>query len=402
MTPAVVVNANSVMALAIVRSLGRCRVPVIGLFRRASGFRSGRALVRASRYLDTSIDFDGPDYETALVEALLRVAHVERDRPVLFPVSDRDMIAVSRARDVLTPHFRLLLPSHDLLDTLLSKERFAGLAEHLGLPVPRTFSIESLADAEVALDHSEPPCVVKPSWRDGAWHRAFGHEKLVVAHCREELHVGLQRALQVSPRLIVQEIVRGPETELVCAFAYVDESGQVLAMAACRKLRQHPPGYGNTALAESIRAPEVEALARDVIAKLGVVGYLSIEFKLDPADGQLKIIEVTPARLNRQAAVGELGGADLAFTWYRHLTGARGDAITPRPGRRWASELNELRALPAYRREPSWSALAWLRSLGSVRRLEILAADDPGPAMALPLRAASHALWRKLKPKRRP
>lgn len=402
MTPAVVVNADSVMALAIVRSLGRRRVPVTGLFRRASGFRSGRALVRASRYLDTRIDFDGPDYETALIDGLLDVARVERDRPVLFPVSDRDMIAVSRARDVLAPHFRLLLPSHDLLDALLSKECFAVLATHLGLPVPRTFSVESLADAEVALDHSGLPCVIKPSWRDGTWHRAFGHEKLLVAHTREALHEGLQRALRVAPRLVVQEIVGGPEAEIVCSFAYVDENGQVLAMAACRKLRQHPPGYGNTALAESIRAPDVEALSRDVIAKLGVVGYVSIEFKRDPADEQLKIIEVTPARLNRQAAVGELGGADLAFTWYRHLTGAPGDAILPRPGLRWVSELNELRALPAYRQEPSWSALEWLRSLRSVRRLEILASDDPGPALALPLRAASHALWRKLRPGRRP
>ena len=69
--------------------------------------------MRASRYLDTSVDFDGPDYETALVEGLLRVAREERDRSVLFPVSDRDMIAVSSARDVLSPHFRLLLPPHE-------------------------------------------------------------------------------------------------------------------------------------------------------------------------------------------------------------------------------------------------------------------------------------------------
>jgi predicted ATP-grasp superfamily ATP-dependent carboligase len=402
LTPAVVVNADSVMALGVVRALGRHHVPVIGLFRRASGFRKGRALVCASRYLETGADFDGPNYETALVAALLCTAAKTRDRPVLFPVSDRDMITISRVRDVLEPHYRLLLPPHDLLETLLAKERFAARAEALGLPVPRSFAIGSLRDAEIALDQSALPCVIKPSWRDGPWHRAHGDEKLLVAHTRDELHAGLQNALRLSPRLVVQELVDGPESEIVCSFAYLDEDGRMLELAACRKLRQHPPGFGNTALAESIPASEVEALTRDVCAKLGVVGYVSIEFKRDVVDSQLKILEVTPARLNRQAAVAELGGADLAWTWYRHLTGARGDSPIPRPGLRWASELNELRALPTYRRAPGWSAWAWLASFRRVRRFEILASDDPGPALALPLRAAGHGLLRRVRPQGKP
>ncbi|MEN8160295.1 MAG: hypothetical protein ABFS41_09520 [Myxococcota bacterium] len=396
MTPAVVVNADSVMALAIVRSLGRRRVPVIGLFRRASGFRPGRALVRASRYLESSADFDGPDYEAALLEGLLRVARQERDRPVLFPVSDRDMIAISRARAELAPHFRLLLPPHSTLDVLLGKERFARLAECEGLPVPRTFPVESLADAELALDRSDLPCVIKPSWRDGAWHRAYGDEKLLHASSREELHARLEEALRLTPRLVVQERLGGPESDIVCSFAYLDETGRPLALAACRKLRQHPPGFGNTALAESIDAPEVERLARDVYAKLGLVGYASIEWKRDPADGQLKILEITPARLNRQSGVAELGGADLPWIWYRHLTCARPETSAARPGLRWASELNELRALPAYRREGVWSLAAWLASLRRVRRFEILARDDPAPALALPLLALRHLARRRL------
>jgi predicted ATP-grasp superfamily ATP-dependent carboligase len=397
LTPAVVVDADSVMALGVVRALGRHRVPVIGLFRRAPGFRKGRALVRASRYLKACADFDGPDYETALVAALMCTAIKTRDRPVLFPVSDRDMITISRVREVLEPRFRLLLPPHNLLETLLAKERFVARAAALGLPVPRTFAIESLGDAEIALDQSALPCVIKPSWRDGAWHRAHGDEKLLVAHTRDELHAGLQNALRHSARLVVQELVDGPESEIVCSFAYLDEEGRMLELAACRKLRQNPPGFGNTTLAEAIPATEVEALTRDACAKLGVVGYVSIEFKRDPADGTLKILEMTPARLNRQAAVAELGGADLAWAWYRHLTGARGAAPTARAGLRWVSELGELRALPAYRRAPGWSLAAWIGSFRRVRRFEILAGDDPWPALTLPLRAAGHALSHRVR-----
>lgn len=389
---AVIADAANVLSFAILRSLGRHGVSVAGLFSRATGFRPYARAVRASRYLRLSREYDAEGREEGMVAALVRLAEALPARPVLFPVSDRDMIAVSRHRAVLEPYFRLGMPPHATLEMLLEKERFARFAAENELPVPRTVVVESHADAVACAATMRFPCVVKPPWRDRPWFAAYGNRKLLRATSSEELLRQVAEALRCSPRLVVQESLEGPEREIVCSFAYLDEASRPLALSVCRKLRQYPARFGNTALAESIEDDEIAALTRAIAQRLGAIGYLSIEAKWDPSDGRYKILEITPARLNRQAGIADASGTNIALTWYDHLAGR---TSAPRPafspaagparsyGVRWASEVNDLRALPAYLRDGTWSLATWLASYRGVRRFELLARDDLGPAFAL-------------------
>jgi predicted ATP-grasp superfamily ATP-dependent carboligase len=392
---AVVTNADNLIALSVTRSLGRHGVPVAALFNRTERFRPYAQLMRASRYLSAAHDLREGPYDEALVEALVRVAGRVTERPVLFPVSDRDMLVVSRCRAELEPHYRLLLPPHDTLDMLLSKERFARFAADHDLPIPRTFGIESPADAERCVDEMRFPCVIKPSWRDREWLAVYGNTKVLRAESPQELRERLREASSCSSRLVVQECLVGPETEISCSFTFLDETSRPLGIATCRKIRQYPVGFGNTAMAEATVDDEIAELTRSICAKIGAVGYVGVEFKRDPSDGRHKILEVTAGRLNRQSEIADAGGLNVALLWYSHLTGRDpGPRAPQRPGVRWVSEIGDLRALPSYLRDGSWSLASWLKSYRGVRRCEILARDDLRAVAGLLLAAAGHAVRR--------
>jgi hypothetical protein len=61
-----------------------------------------------------------------------------------------------------------------------------------------------------------------------------------------------------------------------------------------RKIRQFPPHFGNSSLVQHVHEPKVVELTAQICWQLGLVGYVSIEFKQDARDGAFKIIELTP------------------------------------------------------------------------------------------------------------
>jgi D-aspartate ligase len=381
--PAVVANINNIMGLSMIRTLGRGGVPVWGVVGSGSCHEPYGNTVRRSRYLARCQVFDDRNYESGLIDCLLRLGEESESPPVLFPASDTDMIMVSAHREQLQKRFRILMPPHSMLEILLNKDRFQRLAEDRELPVPATFRVaEGSAIAGVA-SQVRYPCIVKPPWRDAEWIHRHGNTKVLRCESAAELRAACEEVLPACGRLAVQEIVTGPESNIVCSFAYLNERSEALAMFLCRKLRQFPPYFGNTALAEGVSEDSVAALTEQICRALGLVGYVSIEFKKDVVDGCYKILEITPSRLNRQAGVADVSGVPIPICWYRHLTGQALPEITAKTGLRWVSEVNDLRSMRWYLRSGEWSWGSWLKSYARVRRCELFAWDDLMPVFGL-------------------
>jgi D-aspartate ligase len=394
-TPAVVANINNIMGLSIIRSLGREGVPVWGVYGSATHREPYAEVAPRSRYLVRRQVFDDGDYEKGLIECLLRLGEEAESPPVLFPVSDLDMILISSHREALQRRYRLLMPPHALLDALLNKDRFQRLAEERALPVPVTFRAESGAEVAAIAGRVRYPCLVKPPWRDAAWLLRRGNTKVLRCESPDELQAAGEEVLQACGRLAVQELVAGPESNIVCSFAYLNERSEPLAMFVCRKLRQFPPYFGNTALAEGVQDEAAAELTAGICRTLGLVGYASVEFKRDLKDGLYKILEITPSRINRQAGIADASGVSIPSCWYRHLTGQAPPAAKATPGLRWVSEVNDLRAARWYWGSGEWSFVNWLKSYRGIARWELFARDDLKPFFALGLSAARSRFLRR-------
>jgi predicted ATP-grasp superfamily ATP-dependent carboligase len=247
------------------------------------------------------------------------------------------------------------------------------------------------------------PAILKPSRRDARW-RARHSVKLYEIGAPDELF----RRWDALPRdhgpMLLQECIPGPDTQLVFSLTYLTRAGEPLAMFTGRKLRQFPPRFGTSSMAESRWDPEVAELSLTILSALGYVGYASVEFKRDPRDGQLRIIEVT-GRTWYPHGLATRCGINLPWLAYRDCL----DLPVERPlgfpsAVKWIDEDRDLRSALAYRRRGELTLAGWLASYRGRRTYARAAWDDPAPFLHTVRRWASAALQavaRRLRERRR-
>jgi D-aspartate ligase len=400
--PAVILPGHSPIALTAIRSLGRKNIPVYTAFPKNELGNIFYPIVKSSRFIKEGFYFDDKNEPERRADAYLDIAKIIGGKPVLIPVTDKDMIIVSQFREKLKERYQLLMPDHKLLDILLKKNKFHHLAAEHNLPIPRTYSINNYEELINAADEIRYPCIVKPDWRQEKWHLQFGRQKVVVLYNKDELIATYEMLKDFSGEIFLQEIIDGKEENIYCSFTFLDENSEPLDMFVCRKLRQSPPYFGNTAMAESIDAPQVVELSKKIFKTLNLVGYVSIEFKKDPEDGNLKIIEVTPARINRQTGSAIVSGVDIPFIWYNYLCGGKYEKSgTYTTSVKWISELLEISSVLTYLKNKDTTLLDWVKSFKNVKGFEIYSRDDLKPILVT-IPATMGYGWKKLIDKFKP
>jgi D-aspartate ligase len=299
---AVVAAADSVTALAAIRSLGRAglRVLVLNHLAPAVGLRS--------RFAEHVACPDPRHDEEGFVAAIEDLGR-RLDGPVpIFPTSDSYLNSIARHGERLAGSFLFPFPTGDALERIQRKRYQVERAVELGLPVPRT---SDAATAEFGF-----PVLVKPSDPVG-FVDAFG-VKGMQCNSLEEAERAVERARPFDP--LVQEWIPGGDEQLYFLGAHLSATGEELGIFTGHKLRQIPPGIGTTRIGESIRLPRVEELGVAYLKGIGCHGLSDVEFKLDPRDGELKFMEVNP-RLGQWHGLASAAGVDLPVIAYRDLMG---------------------------------------------------------------------------------
>jgi D-aspartate ligase len=315
---AVVVAADSVGALATIRSLGRAGVRVIVVHQasEALGFRS--------RYASRWVCPDPRTDEQGFVDSLVALGERLAEPAPIFPIADTHLYAIARNFDRLADRFLLPFPEPKRLETLRDKSVQVELAVRAGVPVPRTVDAPS--------DDLAYPVLVKSS-DSGGFFEAFG-AKALRCDSRSELEQAYERARPFSPH--IQEWIPGPDQDLYLAGAYLNAAGEALGVVTCRKLLQVPPEMGTIRVGEAFPVPEVAELALAFLHEARCYGASDVEFKLDRRDGTFKFIEANP-RLVQWQGLASAAGVDIALLAYRDLRGESPSPVEQHKGRRrWA------------------------------------------------------------------
>jgi D-aspartate ligase len=360
-------------SLSLIRPLGRAGVPIAALVNEANRHLS------LSRYVAHSVPVgDDP------IETMVRFACSRTEPPVLFFEGDDDLTLVSRNRDRLAGCFRFALPPPELVENLVDKKRFAGLAARHALPVPAT---RVIAAGEVPSDWRHFPCILKPAVRTH-WFgahlngRTISTEKALRAGTREELET-ICGGLQGYPcDFILQELVEGGEEHVVSYHAYVRD-GVVVADFTGRKVRTTPRAYGFSSCVEITDEAPVRHAGRDVLERIGFSGVVKLDFKEEPRTGRLHLLEANP-RFNLWHHPGAIAGVNLPLLVYRDLVApgsVPASAVKARAGVRWMSAALDLRALDEYRAAGELTTFGWLRDLAGADIVEDMCWRDPLPGV---------------------
>ncbi len=383
--PAVVVGLDCITGLQSARILARRGVPVIGIASDPKHFACRTRVCAQTFRAETS--------GAALIEALERLAPRLPEPGVLYPCTDLAVLALSRQRERLLPHYRLILPDADVVETLVDKVRFLELAQRIGLPIPRTFLIYDRADARAAASGLAYPAVVKPPYKSTAWQQATRAKAFKVG-TPVELIALHERLGAISPVLIAQEWIPGAESELYSCNCYYGQDGRPLATFVARKLRQWPPETGTSSLGEEVRNDAVLAATLHLFDAVGYRGLGYLEMKRDARTGRHYVIEPNVGRPTGRSAIAEAGGVELLHTMYcdavgRRLPEARAQRFV---GARWIYWRHDLQAALVAWQRGELRLRGWARSWRGRKAEAVFSWQDPAPFAADLGRAASRAL----------
>jgi D-aspartate ligase len=320
--PAVIVGGG-LNALGIVRSLGRCGIPllVVDTDAKSPAMRSryGRKCVVEA--------LEGEQ----LIESLLQLAQHFSSPVMLFLTEEKSVNTVSAQRDRLAGAFILRLPPHLRLMQLMHKQGFSELADIYQAPVPKTVRIENTDDL-AKLATLKFPCVFKPGSKSYAYGARF--KKAYKVASAAEVAALFTQIAPVLADMVVQEWIEGDDADIYFCLQYIGEDGVAASSFTGRKIRSWPPRIGGTASCTAAweHQQELAETTSRFFRDVGFTGMGSMEYKRDVRDNKFYMIEPTVARTDFQEEVATLNGVNIPLAAYCHELGLpffSGEAFSP-------------------------------------------------------------------------
>lgn len=367
-----VVVGGDYQGLGIVRSLGRRGVPVHVIDDELS-------IARFSRYTTSSVRGDLSTPERMVGTLLEEAERLSLQGWVLFPTRDETVAGLSRAREELARVFRLSTPDWACVRVAWDKRLTYQTAERLGIPVPRTWYLSCLDDLD-AID-GDPPFAVKPAVKED-FLRAT-RAKAWQADSHQELRRLVEQASRIIPvdQVMVQELVPGDGQQQL-GYCALFKDGDALASMVVRRLRQHPLEFGRaTTYAETVEEPLVEELAERLLTAIGYSGLVEVEFKQDPRDGRLKLLDVN-ARTWGYHSLGQSAGVDFPAMLFADQLGLVVEPRRARVGVSWVRLVTDLPTGVLGLRAGTLHWRSYLRSLRDATAESVFAQDDLLPGLA--------------------
>lgn len=331
--PGAVVIGGDYQGLGIVRSLGRMGVPVCVI-------DDEHSISRFSRYATHAVRVPDLRQEEPTIETLLRIGRsLNLQGWVLFPTRDEIVAALARHRSTLFEIFRVPVPAWDTVRWMLDKRYTYQLAQQLNIPFPKTWS----PITEETLDTIDTPfpLVLKPAIKEHFFYATKA--KAWRVNSRAELHLLFRRASQLtgSSEVLIQDLIPGDGRQQFsyCAFF---KDGRAIGSMVTRRRRQHPHDFGRAStFVETIDLPALEALSNRFLRSINYYGLVEVEFKLDPRDGQFKLLDIN-ARTWGYHALGSHAGVDFPSLLYRDQLSSPVETCRGRPGVSWVRLLTDV------------------------------------------------------------
>ena len=360
-------------ALGVVRSLGRRGVPVWVLAQAAE------PLATVSRYAQRSLRWiAGSERDRIAFLCELADRH-DLAGWLLIPSTDDAAAFLARGHAELGERFTHTSPAWDVVRWTYDKRLTYQLARQVGVPCPWTVpATRAVQDPDLALRF---PAALKPAVKEA--HTVLTAAKAWRVDDLDDLRRRYAEACQFTDPdiLLVQELIVGGGAGQL-SYAALCRDGESLAWLVARRTRQYPSDFGRAStFVESIDCPEVIEPSQRLLRELRYSGLIEIEYKRDPADGVLKLLDMNP-RVWGWHTLCARAGVDFPWLQWLMATGECVPTTRPRPGAAWIrlstdtlSAVSDLFARRLGIRE-------YARSLLQRKERAIFAWDDPLPGLA--------------------
>jgi D-aspartate ligase len=321
-----VVIGGDYQGLGIVRSLGRHNVPVCII-------DDERSIACFSRYATHSVKVHSLRDEKETIDAVLDAGRrLNLKGWVLYPTRDETVAAFARYRDRLAEFFRVPTPEWNSIKWVWDKRNTYRQARELGIPTPHTWYPQTVEDLEKI--ESAGPFAVKPAIKE---HFIYATKaKAWRANNLAELRQLFQQAAAlVEPgEVMIQDLIPGNGRQQFAYCAFFKDGHSVGSMVV-RRRRQHPPEFGRAStFVETIELPLLEEYSERFLRAINYYGLVELEYKLDPRDGQYRLLDVN-GRTWGYHSLGASAGVDFPHLLFSDQLGHPVSTCRGRSGVNW-------------------------------------------------------------------
>ena len=373
-TVGAVVVGGDYQGLGIVRSLGRQGVPVCVV-------DDEHSISRYSHYCTHFVKLKDLRTERAAVDSILELGkRLGLSGWVLYPTREELVAAFSRNRLELGQWFRVPTPEWSTVQWMWDKRNTYRLAQELGIAIPRTHYLDHI-DQLAELDGFAPPFTIKPAIKE---HFVYATKaKAWSANSLSELRLLFEKASElVGPgEIMVQEFIPGGGCQqfAYCAFF---RDGKAVGKMVTQRRRQHPLRFGRASTyVETVELPILEELSERFLRKINYYGLVEMEYKLDPRDGQYKLLDVN-ARTWGYHTLGASAGVDFSLMLYSDQVGMPVIPGKGKPGVGWLRMTTDIPASLLALLQGELDVRSYLHSLRNCRVEAVFSHEDPLPGLA--------------------
>jgi carbamoyl-phosphate synthase large subunit len=190
----------------------------------------------------------------------------------------------------------------EVIDKAEDRQKFKDAMVKIGVEVPRSVVVRTLAEALEAVEAVGLPCVLRPSFTMGGTGGG-------IAYNREEFIDLITKGIDLSPvgEVLVEESVIGwKEYELEVMRDRADNVVIVCSIENLDPMGVHTGDSVTVAPVQTLSDKEYQRMrdaAKAIIREIGVeTGGSNIQFATNPADGRMIVIEMNP-RVSRSSAL---------------------------------------------------------------------------------------------------
>lgn len=269
-----------------------------------------------------------------MFEALIDIRNDFNDSPILLLSEDRHVLEVAENRGPIDSCYRHLLSDSDLVNKLMDKSAFAGIAHEMGLKVPREISIAGIEEINNAVCEFSFPFILKPYLRHSC--KINNQSEL------ESYLAGFSSTNWKS--VIAQEYIPGDDSSIYFCFVYFDRKTEPIAWLTAQKIRQWVPQSGTTSLCRTVENKYILEETIRIFRTLGLVGFGSIEYKYHREEDAYYIMEPTIGRYNKQIALTRAAGVNFPAIAVKYLTEGKSVRVSQKNNVWWIHEFTDLRS----------------------------------------------------------
>ena len=379
-----VIIGGDFQGLGILRSLASENIPVYLLDHEL-------CIARFSRYAKRFIRCPSAREENRFFNFLMDLAGKEElEGWVIYPNDDETVYCLANHKKQLETHYRVPMPSWDVVKFAYDKKLTYQLAENYGIAVPRTFYPRNVDELEEL--PLEFPVILKPSIKEPFFSRT--KKKAIRADTKEQLTEEFKMALSIidSSQIMVQDLIPGGPDHLF-SVGSLFKGGDFLGRVVARRIRQHPMDFGQaTTYAETVDVPELEEIAKRILGLIDYYGLSEVEFMLDPRDGRYKLLEINPRPWGWHT-LAIAAGVNLPYMLYQDMTGETAQANGFRKGVKWIRITTDIPTATREILKGNLKISDYVSSLRGRKQFAVLSAKDPLPFIAEMLMIPY--LWKK-------